>query len=80
MDLISIARTIFRHKLAMIPAVIITALGIFYVIAIKPPEYQAMATIVLISPPAPAVAFDGRRIAWVYTPTRQLIELLEEEG
>ena len=53
MDLISIARTIFRHKLAMIPAVIITALGIFYVIAIKPPEYQAMATIVLISPPAP---------------------------
>jgi capsular polysaccharide biosynthesis protein len=53
MDLISIARTIFRHKLAVIPAIIITALGIFYVIAIKPPEYQATATIVLISPPTP---------------------------
>jgi len=33
----------------------------------------------LIRQPVPAVAFGGRRIAWVYTPTRQLIELLEEE-
>jgi methylmalonyl-CoA/ethylmalonyl-CoA epimerase len=32
----------------------------------------------LVSRPAPAVAFGGRRIAWIYTPTRQLIELLEE--
>ncbi len=31
----------------------------------------------LVSPPAPAVAFGGRRIAWLYTPTRQLIELVE---
>lgn len=31
----------------------------------------------VVSPPVPAVAFDGRRIAWFYTPTRQLIELLE---
>lgn len=31
----------------------------------------------IVSPPAPAVAFDGRRIAWFYTPTRQLIELVE---
>ena len=31
----------------------------------------------LVSPPAPAVAFAGRRIAWIYTPTRQLIELVE---
>lgn len=29
--------------------------------------------------PVPAVAFGGRRIAWLYAPTRQLIELLEEE-
>lgn len=27
--------------------------------------------------PVPAVAFGGRRIAWVYTPTRQLFELVE---
>ncbi len=31
----------------------------------------------LIAPPAPAVAFGGRRIAWLFTPTRQLVELLE---
>jgi methylmalonyl-CoA/ethylmalonyl-CoA epimerase len=32
---------------------------------------------ILVSAPAPAVAFGGRRIAWFYTPTRQLFELVE---
>ena len=32
---------------------------------------------ILVSPPAPAVAYGGRRIAWFYTPTRQLFELVE---
>ena len=32
---------------------------------------------VVISEPVPAVAFGGRRIAWCFTPARQLIELLE---
>lgn len=31
----------------------------------------------LVSAPVPAVAFEGRRIAWLYLPTRQLIELVE---
>ncbi len=31
----------------------------------------------IVRPPAPAVAYDGRRIAWFYTPTRQLTELVE---
>ncbi|MBL8747138.1 MAG: VOC family protein [Phycisphaerae bacterium] len=31
----------------------------------------------VVSAPVPAVAFDGRRIAWLYLPTRQLIELVE---
>jgi methylmalonyl-CoA/ethylmalonyl-CoA epimerase len=31
----------------------------------------------IVRPPMPAVAFDGRRIAWVYTPNRMLIEYLE---
>ncbi len=31
----------------------------------------------VVSQPAPAVAFGGRRIAWLYTPTRQLVELVE---
>ena len=32
---------------------------------------------IVTSPPQPAVAFDGRRIAWVYTRQRLLIEYLE---
>lgn len=31
----------------------------------------------LVSAPAPAVAFGGRRIAWLFTPTRQLVEIVE---
>jgi len=32
---------------------------------------------VIVAQPVPAVAFNGRRIAWLYTPTRQLFELVE---
>lgn len=32
---------------------------------------------VIVAPPAPAVAFEGRRIAWIYTNSRQLFELVE---
>lgn len=32
---------------------------------------------IIVSPPAPAVAFGGRRIAWIYTKSRQLFELVE---
>jgi methylmalonyl-CoA/ethylmalonyl-CoA epimerase len=31
----------------------------------------------VVSEPVPGVAFEGRRIAWFYTPTRQLTELVE---
>jgi methylmalonyl-CoA/ethylmalonyl-CoA epimerase len=31
----------------------------------------------LVKPPLPAVAFEGRRIAWVITPLKLLIEYLE---
>lgn len=31
----------------------------------------------IVKPPLPAVAFGGRRIAWVYTPERLLVEYLE---
>jgi methylmalonyl-CoA/ethylmalonyl-CoA epimerase len=33
----------------------------------------------IVSPPVPAVAFGGRRIAWIYTKSRQLFELVEAE-
>jgi methylmalonyl-CoA/ethylmalonyl-CoA epimerase len=32
---------------------------------------------VVVAQPVPAVAFQGRRIAWIYTPARQLFELVE---
>lgn len=31
----------------------------------------------VVADPVPAVAFSGRRIAWLYTPTHQLTELVE---
>ena len=34
---------------------------------------------IVVSPPVPAVAFQGRRIAWIYTRSRQLFELVEAE-
>lgn len=34
----------------------------------------------VISGPVQAVAFGNRRIAWFYTPARQLVELLEASG
>ena len=35
---------------------------------------------VVVSNPVPAAAFNNRPIAWFYTPTRQLIELVQREG
>jgi len=32
---------------------------------------------IVVSSPVPAVAFQGRRIAWIYTRSRQLFELVE---
>jgi methylmalonyl-CoA/ethylmalonyl-CoA epimerase len=34
----------------------------------------------IVKRPKPAVAFQGRRIAWVLTPEKFLIELLEQSG
>jgi methylmalonyl-CoA/ethylmalonyl-CoA epimerase len=34
---------------------------------------------IVINGPVPAVAFNGRRIAWIYTKSRQLFELVEAE-
>jgi len=33
----------------------------------------------IVCPPTPAVAFDGRRIAFIYTTKRELVELLEKK-
>lgn len=35
---------------------------------------------ILLGQPVPATAFGGRRIAWIYTSSRQLFELVEAEA
>jgi methylmalonyl-CoA/ethylmalonyl-CoA epimerase len=35
---------------------------------------------IVVSKPVPAVAFGGRRIAWIYTRTKQLFELVEAKA
>lgn len=52
MDLISICRAVWRHKVVTIPVILFTCLGLFYVMAIKAPVYQASQSFALVYPPA----------------------------
>jgi hypothetical protein len=56
MDLITIAEKMLRHKLALLPVIILTALGVGYVIAVKKPVYDTTSNYILLSPPAPPTA------------------------
>jgi capsular polysaccharide biosynthesis protein len=51
MDLLSIIQTVWRHKFATIPVILLTAIGALYVIAIKAPVYQASSSLLLLGPP-----------------------------
>ena len=42
-------------------------------------EHAKSQGCVIVSPAVPAVAFGGRRIAWIYTKSRQLFELMEAD-
>ncbi len=42
-------------------------------------EHARSLGCIVVSAPAPAVAFAGRRIAWIYTASRQLFELVEAD-
>jgi uncharacterized protein involved in exopolysaccharide biosynthesis len=52
MDLFSIFQTVWRRRLAAIPVILLTLAGAFYVLKIKPPEYQASSSFLLVNPPA----------------------------
>jgi hypothetical protein len=56
MDLLSIARKIWRHRLATLPVLVLTLVGAVYVMAIKEPVYEASSSYILINPPAPPTA------------------------
>lgn len=51
MDLLAITSAIWRHKLATLPVLLLTLIGVGYVYAIKPPVYQAQASVLLVNPP-----------------------------
>ena len=53
MNLLSIARKIWRYKLATLPVVLLTLFGAAYVVAVKEPVYEASSSYVLINPPTP---------------------------
>jgi hypothetical protein len=61
MDLLLIARKIWRHKLLTLPLIVLTFLGAAYVVAVKQPVYQAKSSYVLLNPPAPPTAEDIAR-------------------
>lgn len=56
MDLFAIAGVLWRHKRVAIPVVLLTVIGLFYVVAILAPAYQAAADVLLVSPPASPTA------------------------
>jgi hypothetical protein len=53
MDLLSIARKIWRYKLLTLPVFLLTFCGAVYAVAIKDPVYEAKSSYLLINPPAP---------------------------
>jgi len=56
MDLLAITRTMWRHKVLSLGTLVLTVLGLVYVIFLTPREYQATSSTVLFPPPAPPSA------------------------
>jgi capsular polysaccharide biosynthesis protein len=54
MGLLSIIRAVWRHKLAIIPVIVLTVLGAFYILEIKPPVYEASSSLLFLNPQGPA--------------------------
>ena len=56
MDLLSIVRVVWRHKIAIIPVILFTLAGMYYVLAVKPPVYNSSTSLLLVNPPNPPSA------------------------
>ena len=56
MNLLLIARKIWRYRLVTLPVIALTLLGLFYVMAVKAPEYKVSSSYILINPPPPPTA------------------------
>lgn len=53
MDLLTIARKIWRYRIATLPVIALTLLGAIYMVVLKPPVYEASSSYILINPPSP---------------------------
>ncbi|MDJ0312312.1 chain-length determining protein [Arthrobacter sp. H35-D1] len=53
MDPLSVARTLWHHKLILIPVVLVTLLAAAYIFALGPRTYQSTATFALVNPLVP---------------------------
>jgi hypothetical protein len=53
MNLLSIARKLWRYKLVTLPVVLLTLGGVVYVVAVREPVYEASSSYILINPPPP---------------------------
>ena len=53
MDLLTIARKIWRYRIATLPVIALTLLGAVYMVVLKPPVYEASSSYILINPPSP---------------------------
>ena len=67
---------------SQVQRVLAKGLSLYHVCYEVPDIEQAISHLrqqrcLLVSGPTPAVAYDGRPIAWLYTPNRQLTELVE---
>ena len=51
MNLFTIAGSLWRHKWAALPVILLTAAAMIYTVALKPAAYQATAFVLLESPP-----------------------------
>ena len=61
MSLLLILRKIWKYKLVTIPICLLVGVGAFYVVAVTAPTYEASATYILVSPPAPPTETDIAR-------------------
>jgi hypothetical protein len=61
MDLLLIARKIWRHKFVTVPVILLTIAGAGYVVTVKQPLYEASSSYLLINPPAAPTADDIAR-------------------
>jgi hypothetical protein len=62
MDLLSVFRTFRRHWLAALPVLLLTVACLVYVVAVRPTDYEATASVALLTPPSPPKQDSGEDV------------------